>query len=64
MQDLESSLSDEADACLSLGLPATICHKIDETSPLFDLSIETMARRRMEVPSRLMRWLARGFCAS
>lgn len=42
-------MSNEADACLSLGLPATICHTIDRHSPLHDLSIETMAKRKMEV---------------
>jgi hypothetical protein len=42
-------VSNEADACLSLGLPATICHTIDSHSPLHDLSIETMAKRKMEV---------------
>lgn len=36
-------------ACLSLGLPATVSHIIDENSPLCNLSIEKMASRRMEV---------------
>jgi hypothetical protein len=49
MQDLKCTLSDEADACLSLGLPGVATHVINESSPLFNLSITTMARRKMEV---------------
>jgi hypothetical protein len=49
MQDLKSFLSDESDACLSLGLPGVATHVIDESSPLFNLSITTMAHRKMEV---------------
>lgn len=49
VQDLHAKMSEEALACLSLGLPATVSHIIDEKSPLANLSIQKMASRRMEV---------------
>jgi hypothetical protein len=52
MQDLHAKMSEEAMACLSLGLPATVSHIIDEQSPLANLSIQKMAARRMEVRPR------------
>jgi hypothetical protein len=48
LQDLEAHMSREAHARLSLGLPANVCHIIDESSPLHDLSVVTMADRKME----------------
>lgn len=53
MQDLEAQMSNESNACLSLGLPAEVSHIIDHNSPLFDLSVATMAARKMEacIPS-------------
>ena len=51
VQDLPAEMSAEAMACLSLGLPATVSHIIDEQSPLANLSIQKMAARRMEVCS-------------
>lgn len=49
IQDLHAKMSAEAMACLSLGLPATVSHIIDENSPLANLSVQKMAARRMEV---------------
>lgn len=54
VQDLPAEMSAEAMACLSLGLPATVSHIIDEQSPLANLSIQKMAARRMEVSSPAM----------
>ena len=50
VQDLEAYMNAEALACLSLGLPASVSHIVDEASPLHDLSVMMMAQRRMEVP--------------
>lgn len=49
VQDLKAHMSSEAEACLSLGLPATVSHVIDDESPLANISIQTMAARNMEV---------------
>lgn len=49
LQGLQVKLSPEAQACLWLGLPATISHVIDDDSPLSHLSIDQMADRKMEV---------------
>lgn len=49
VQDLRAHMSTEAEACLSLGLPATVSHVIDDHSPLANISIQTMAARHMEV---------------
>eukprot|EP00892_Ulva_mutabilis_P008016 jgi/Ulvmu1/5587/UM023_0124.1 len=51
--DLKAHMSSEAEACLSLGLPATVSHVIDDDSPLANLSIQTMAARHMEIVALL-----------
>jgi hypothetical protein len=57
-QDLHAKLTSEAEACLALGLPTTISHIIDEASPLYSLSIQEMASRRMEVQHHVRLWHA------
>ena len=49
VQDLEANMSHESHARLALGLPANVCHVVNDDSPLHDLSVEMMAERQMEV---------------
>ena len=54
LQDLKAHMSREAEACLSLGLPATVSHVIDDNSPLANLSVQSMAARHMEARPSLL----------
>lgn len=48
VQGLEVLVTPEAKACLFLGLPATVTHVIDASSPLADLSLAAMASWNMQ----------------
>ena len=48
-QNIDVYLSKEGQASLWLGLPATVSHTVDESSPLANISLEQMAERGMQI---------------